>query len=428
MCLKFNYPIFVEADENHFVRNNSYIVLNSLQVTPDVIVASISNLSDCILYKDPFKLWKKKGDSRDITSFNSTFVLNITPHTVPGGEGLAFLITGETGLPDNSHGRWLGNVNSTTDRLPGRAMQETGDDNHVGLNVNSIFSLKQKPLADYSVNLWTATNITARVEYDGKNIPLSVFLSNETGEYMKNPIISVPLNLSEYLLQDVFLGFSAPTSNYTELNCISGPTLNWQRRYNIINGVAKALDYLRNGCKKKVLHQDVKASNIMLDLGFNARLGDFGLVHTIQQTEQTHHSTKEIAGTRGYMAPESFLTGRATMETDIYEFGILMLEVFCGREPGDHCVLADSRMGGDFGDGEMEDMFVLGLACCHPNPNCRPSMRSVLQVLTGQVAPPIVPLERPAFIWPSMPPSFREDFDCSIAKGQMTPITEVRRR
>lgn len=188
-------------------------------------------MSDCILYKDPFKLWKKKGDIRDITSFNSTFVLNITPQTVLGGEGLAFLITGETGLPDNSHGRWLGIVNSTTDGLcqnqvvaiefnSRKSYAGDSDDNHVGLNVNSIFLIKQEPLADYGVNLWTATDITARVEYDGKNISLFVFLSNETGGKMKNPIISVPLNLSEYHLQDVFLGFSAPTSNYIELNCI----------------------------------------------------------------------------------------------------------------------------------------------------------------------------------------------------------------
>ncbi|KAI6673844.1 hypothetical protein NL676_001750 [Syzygium grande] len=621
-CLKFSYPTFKEADENHFIKEKSYIVLNALQVTADVNGAPISDLSGRILYKDPFKLWKKKGVT---ASFNSTFVLKITPRTVPGGEGLAFLITGKTGLPDNSDGRWLGIVNSSTDGLSQnqvvaiefdsrKSHAEDGDDNHVGLDVNSIFSIKQEPLANYGVNLSAAINITARVEYDGKNISLFVSPSNETGDHMKNPVISYTIDLSEYLPQDVYLGFSASTSNYTELNCIrswffegsklhedpkllwvwisvptvlvlcaliyllyrirtgkkglvednyptiedqikgsstaprkfwfkdlkkatsnfknklgqggfgtvykgrimdkevavkrvsqdsrqgkqeflaeittigslhhrnlvkligwcyerrelllvyeympnssldkyiychekliaSGPTLNWQRRYNIISGVAKALDYLHNGCEKRVLHRDIKASNIMLDLEFNARLGDFGLARTIQRTEQTHHSTKEIAGTWGYMAPESFLTGRATVETDIYAFGVLMLEVFCGRKPGDQneetsivswvwelhrrgriLSAADSRMSGEFGDREMEDVLVLGLACCHPNPYCRPSMRIVLQVMTGEVAPPIVPLERPAFIWPSMPPSFREDLDCSNAEDQITLITEL---
>ncbi|OMO63682.1 hypothetical protein CCACVL1_22355 [Corchorus capsularis] len=79
-------------------------------------------------------------------------------------------------------------------------------------------------------------------------------------------------------------------------------TLNWETRHNIICGVARALDYLHNGCEKRVIHRDIKASNIMLDSEFNARLGDFGLARTIQMKEKTHHSTKEIAGTPGYMA------------------------------------------------------------------------------------------------------------------------------
>ncbi|MBA0767747.1 hypothetical protein Gotri_016604, partial [Gossypium trilobum] len=108
-------------------------------------------------------------------------------------------------------------------------------------------------------------------------------------------------------------------------------TLNWETRHNIICGVAKALDYLHHGCEKRVIHRDVKASNIMLDSEFNARLGDFELART---NDQTHHSTKEITGTPGYTAPESFHTGKATVETNINAFGVLILEVICGRKPG----------------------------------------------------------------------------------------------
>ncbi|KAI3996938.1 hypothetical protein MKX01_021214 [Papaver californicum] len=110
--------------------------------------------------------------------------------------------------------------------------------------------------------------------------------------------------------------------------------LSWERRFNIICGVASALDYLHDGCEKRVLHRDVKESNVMLDAEFNAKLGDFGLARTIQQDGETHYSTKGIAGTYGYMAPECFLTNRATVETDVYGFGVFVMEVSCGIRPG----------------------------------------------------------------------------------------------
>ncbi|PRQ44456.1 putative protein kinase RLK-Pelle-L-LEC family [Rosa chinensis] len=81
---------------------------------------------------------------------------------------------------------------------------------------------------------------------------------------------------------------------------IEQSTLSWERRHTIIGRVAQSLDYLHTGCEQKVHHRDIKASNIMLDLDFIPRLGDFGLARTIQQSELTHHSTKEIAGLPGY--------------------------------------------------------------------------------------------------------------------------------
>lgn len=227
-------------------------------------------------------------------------------------------------------------------------------------------------------------------------------------------------------------------------------TLSWGRRLSVISGVAQALDYLHNGCMNRVLHRDIKASNVMLDLDFNAKLGDFGLARTIIHNEQTHHSTKELAGTPGYMAPESILTGRATAETDVYAFGVLVLEVACGRKPGGQagrddyiCNIvhelwelyrrgtilegADSRLNGIFIEEEMECVLILGLACCHPNPKNRPSMKTVLQVLTGEAPPPEVPAERPAFMWPPMPTSFIE-WDSSLVGGQLSPFSGLSGR
>ncbi|KAJ8448530.1 hypothetical protein Cgig2_012174 [Carnegiea gigantea] len=208
--------------------------------------------------------------------------------------------------------------------------------------------------------------------------------------------------------------------------------LTWERRQKIVCGVAQALDYLHNDCSRRVLHRDIKASNIMLDSEFNARLGDFGLARMFKLSEKTHHSTKEIAGTPGYMAPEIFLTGRTTAETDVFAFGVFTLVVACGRKPGVQndqeskymniidwvwelyklekmTEAIDPNLKGNFDKGQGECMLVLALACCHPNPYMRPSMRTALQVLTEGALPPLVPVEKPAFIWPATPPLFTQE-------------------
>jgi serine/threonine protein kinase len=246
----------------------------------------------------------------------------------------------------------------------------------------------------------------------------------------------------------------------SELELQYSKVLDWKTRNSVIRDVAQALDYLHNGCEKRVLHRDIKASNIILDLDYVAKLGDFGLARTIQKRNETHHSTKGIAGTPGYMAPETFLTGRATVETDVYAFGVLVLEVVCGRRPGNVYAqdeyneynnsivywvwefygkgeigsVVDQRISSEENEvervkwEEMEIVLVLGLACCHPNPNERPSMKTVLMVLNGEVSPPIVPMERPSFVWPAMPSSFEHCEDSSLTGGTLTPITELSGR
>lgn len=245
----------------------------------------------------------------------------------------------------------------------------------------------------------------------------------------------------------------------SELELQYSKVLDWKTRNGVIRDVAQALDYLHDGCEKKVLHRDIKASNIMLDFDYVAKLGDFGLARTIQKRNETHHSTKEIAGTPGYMAPETFLTGRATVETDVYAFGVLVLEVMCGKRPGNVYAqddyknsivywvwelygngkivsVVDKRISGKGEDEdervkfeeEVEIVLILGLACCHPNPNKRPSMKTVLMVLNGEASPPIVPIERPAFVWPAMPSSFKDGEDGSLVNGTLTPFTELSGR
>ncbi|KAH9302166.1 hypothetical protein KI387_013749 [Taxus chinensis] len=109
------------------------------------------------------------------------------------------------------------------------------------------------------------------------------------------------------------------------------PPLNWRRRHRILCGLASALLYLHEEWEQRVVHRDVKPSNVMLDAEFNARLGDFGLARLIEHDDTNPAVTTRLAGTPGYVAPECGYTGKATAESDVFSFGIVLLEVATGR-------------------------------------------------------------------------------------------------
>ncbi|KAJ0693796.1 putative protein kinase RLK-Pelle-L-LEC family [Helianthus annuus] len=114
----------------------------------------------------------------------------------------------------------------------------------------------------------------------------------------------------------------------------TGEPLSWTFRCKILAGVAAALHYLHYEYDQKVVHRDIKASNIMLDSDFNARVGDFGLARAIDNEKITSYAEANgVLGTVGYIAPECFLTGKATQHSDIYAFGALLIEVVSGQRP-----------------------------------------------------------------------------------------------
>ncbi|XP_002517905.2 probable L-type lectin-domain containing receptor kinase VII.2 [Ricinus communis] len=178
-------------------------------------------------------------------------------------------------------------------------------------------------------------------------------------------------------------------------------TLSWEERIKILKDVANGILYLHEGWEAKVLHRDIKASNVLLDKDMNARLGDFGLA-------RVHHhgqlaSTTQVVGTVGYMAPEVIRTGRASTQTDVFSFGVLLLEVVCGRRPsevgkpglvefvwrlmekGELINAIDERLKamGGYNNEEVERVLQLGLLCAYPDASARPAMRQVVKVLEG---------------------------------------------
>ncbi|KAG8663210.1 probable serine/threonine-protein kinase PBL18 [Manihot esculenta] len=110
----------------------------------------------------------------------------------------------------------------------------------------------------------------------------------------------------------------------------NGTELHWRRRISIALGVARGLEYLHTR-RKPVIHRDLKASNVLLGKDFNAKLSDFGLSKFGPQDGETSLITR-VVGTRGYFAPEYFATGHLTLKTDVFSFGVVLLEIFSGCE------------------------------------------------------------------------------------------------
>jgi serine/threonine protein kinase len=189
----------------------------------------------------------------------------------------------------------------------------------------------------------------------------------------------------------------------------------WAMRYKVAQGLASALLYLHEEWEQCVVHRDIKSSNIMLDSDFNAKLGDFGLARLVDHLKESQ--TTVLAGTMGYMAPECVTTGKASKESDVYSFGIVALEIACGRKPIKHNALedqvvmvewvwelygigkvlesADPRLAGDFDEQQMERLMIVGLWCAHPDRDLRPSIRQTIHVLNFETPLPVLPSNMP---------------------------------
>ena len=188
-------------------------------------------------------------------------------------------------------------------------------------------------------------------------------------------------------------------------------TLTWPGRYNVIQGLACALLYLHEEWEQCIVHRDIKPSNIMLDTNFNAKLGDFGLTRLVDHNLGS--KTTILAGTMGFLAPECATTGKASKEFDVYVFGMVYLEIVCGRKPiepqtepnkvnlvkwvwelhgkGQLLEAVDHKLNMEFDKEQIQCLIVVDLWCCHPNPASRPSARKVLNVLNFEAPLPNLP-------------------------------------
>ncbi|KAI5060799.1 hypothetical protein GOP47_0025219 [Adiantum capillus-veneris] len=191
--------------------------------------------------------------------------------------------------------------------------------------------------------------------------------------------------------------------------------LRWEQRMKIVRGIAAGMLYLHEGWEQQILHRDIKAGNVLLDADTNGKLGDFGLARLYEHGKNPH--TTRVIGTLGYLAPEFARTGKATPSTDVYSFGVLLLEVVTGRRSIEHwpgeeqdvflvegvwdlythgrpLEAVDNRLDGFFNVEEVQTVLMLGLLCSHPDPVARPAMRQVVQILSNEAPlPPLPPFD-----------------------------------
>ncbi|XP_011071715.1 LRR receptor-like serine/threonine-protein kinase FEI 2 isoform X2 [Sesamum indicum] len=183
--------------------------------------------------------------------------------------------------------------------------------------------------------------------------------------------------------------------------------LNWNARLRIAIGSARGLAYLHHDCSPKIVHRDIKSSNILLDENLEPHVSDFGLAKLL--VDEDAHVTTVVAGTFGYLAPEYLQSGRATEKSDVYSFGVLLLELVTGKRPTDpsfvkrglnvvgwmNTLLRENRLEDVVdkrctdAEGETVEVLIeIAARCTDANPDDRPSMQQVLQFLEQEVMSP----------------------------------------